>query len=418
MLFNKDRLLGKMEEFQLDAVIATHPENVSYLADLQSQLPYMYRFLNVESFALFPRRSDIAPALIISRGDVAWAARYPSWMPDVYTFGNPFYIVYSEDTMSKEEKRFTEILDDRDKHAEAAGEVIVKALRQKGLDKGKIGLDEKNLSPATREAIVTGLPQATFLDAFELIRWTRMVKTPEELERIKTAGLLNERAAQSVLDRLAVGVTEEELAQRFLDCTAKEGAVFEFWNTASGTQSAMTIMGNGHHCPRAQYALKKGDVFRYDGGSIYDRYHSDAGGCAVIGTPSAKQKAAYRGIEAGMERGMELLRPGAVPSHLFTEVVRAVEKAGLKDYSKLATFCGHGIGIEARDYPIFTKPVKATSPFLPGTYDLPMEEGMVINLEMPYSELGLGGVQIEFTLLVNKDGCEKLYPHTRELVVR
>jgi Xaa-Pro aminopeptidase len=47
-----------------------------------------------------------------------------------------------------------------------------------------------------------------------------------------------------------------------------------------------------------------------------------------------------------------------------------------------------------------------------------MEEGMVINLEMPYSELGLGGVQIEFTLLVNKDGCEKLYPHTRELVVR
>jgi Xaa-Pro aminopeptidase len=417
MLFNKDRMLRKMEEFQLDAVIATHPENVSYLADLQSQLPYMYRFLNVESFALFPRRSDIAPALIISRGDVAWAARYPSWMPDVYTFGNPFYIVYSEDTMSKEEKRFTEILDDRDKHAEAAGEVIVKALRQKGLDKGKIGLDEKNLSPATREAIVTGLPQATFLDAFELIRWTRMVKTPEELERIKTAGLLNERAAQSVLDRLAVGVTEEELAQRFLDCTAKEGAVFEFWNTASGTQSAMTIMGNGHHCPRAQYALKQGDVFRYDGGSIYDRYHSDAGGCAVIGTPSAKQKAAYRGIEAGMERGMELLRPGAVPSQLFAEVVRAVEKAGLKDYSKLATFCGHGIGIESRDYPIFTKPMKAASRFLPGTYDLPIEEGMVINLEMPYSELGLGGFQIEYTLLVKNNGCEKLYPHTRELVV-
>jgi Xaa-Pro dipeptidase len=418
MLFNKDRMLGKMEEFQLDAVIATHPENVSYLADLQSQLPYMYRFLNVESFALFPRRADIAPALIISRGDAAWAARYPSWMPDVYTFGNPFYIVYSEDTMTKEEKRFTEILDDRDKHAEAAGEVIVKALRQKGLDKGKIGLDEKNLSPATKEAIVTGLPQATFLDAFELIRWTRMVKTREELERITTAGLLNERSVQSVLDRLAVGVTEEDLAQRFLDCTAKEGAVFEFWNTASGTQSAMTIMGNGHHCPRAQYALKPGDVFRYDGGSIYDRYHSDAGGCAVIGTPSAKQKTAYRGIEAGMERGMELLRPGAVPSLLFAEVVRAVEKAGLKDYAKLATFCGHGIGIESRDYPIFTKSMKAASRFLPGTYDLPIEEGMVINLEMPYSELGLGGFQIEYTLLVKHNGCEKLYPHTRELVVR
>ena len=138
----------------------------------------------------------------------------------------------------------------------------------------------------------------------------------------------------------------------------------------------------------------------------------------MLGNPTAKQKACYRAIEAGMEKAMELLRPGAIPSKIFAEVVAVVEKAGLKDYPKLAHFCGHGIGIEARDYPIFTKPVKATSPFLPGTYDLPVEEGMVISIEVPYAELGLGGFQVEYTLLVKKDGCEKLYPHERELVVR
>lgn len=418
MLLNKGRMLQKMEEYNLDAVIASHPENVSYLSDFQSQLPYMYRFLNVESFALFPRRSDIAPALIVSKGDVAWAARYPSWMPEVYTFGNPFYIVHAEEAMSEGEKKFKQILDRRDRHAPTAGEVIVKALKQKRLEGGRIGLDEKNLYPSTKEEILKGLPHATFLDAFELIRVVRMVKTPEELERIKEAGLLNERAVQSVLNRLAVGVAEEGLTQHFLECTAKEGAIFEFWNTASGTQSSMTIMANGHHHPRARYHLKKGDMFRYDGGSIYNRYHSDAGGCAVLGPPTEKQKACYRGIEAGMERAMELLRPGAIPSRLFEEVMKAVEKAGIKDYSKLAHFCGHGIGIEARDYPIFTRPMKATSPFLPGTYDLPVEEGMVISIEVPYSELGLGGFQIEYTLLVKKDGCAKLYPHERELVVR
>ena len=56
MLVNKERMLKKMEEFNLDAIIASHPENVSYLADFQSHLPYMYRFLNVESFALFARK--------------------------------------------------------------------------------------------------------------------------------------------------------------------------------------------------------------------------------------------------------------------------------------------------------------------------------------------------------------------------
>ena len=95
-----------------------------------------------------------------------------------------------------------------------------------------------------------------------------------------------------------------------------------------------------------------------------------------------------------------------------------MEKAGIRDYTKYAHFCGHGIGIEARDYPVFTKPMKARSPFLPGSYDLPIEEGMVISIEVPYGELGLGGFQVEYTLLVKKDGCEKLYPHHRELVVR
>ena len=113
-----------------------------------------------------------------------------------------------------------------------------------------------------------------------------------------------------------------------------------------------------------------------------------------------------------------MIRPGAIPSEIFRAVVAAVEKAGLRDYSKQATFCGHGIGLEARDYPIFTKPKKATSPFLPGTYDLPLEQDMVISIEVPYLELGLGGFQIEYTLLVKKDGYEIFYPHTRELVVR
>jgi Xaa-Pro dipeptidase len=419
MLLNKERMLQKMEEFKLDVIIASHPENVSYLADFQSHLPYMYRFLNVESFALFPRRADIAPTLIVSKSDISWAARYPSWMPEVYTFGNDGYTVYPGGTLSEGETRFKEMLDDHDRHAAAAGNAIVKALKDKGLDKGRIGLDQKNIYPETMELITQGLPQAEILDAFELIRVIRMVKTPEELERITEVGLLNERAAQSVLDRLAEGVSEEELLQHFLECTAKEGAVFEFWNTASGTQSSMNIMSYGHHNPRARYRLRKGDLFRYDGGSIYNKYHSDAGGCAVLGTPNERLKICYRAIEVGMEKALELLRPGVLPSALYAQVITAVEKAGITDYARQSYFCGHGIGIEARDYPIFSKPMKARSPFLPGgTYDLPVEEGMVISIEVPYYELGLGGIQVEYTLLVTRDGCENLYPHQRELVVR
>ncbi len=413
MLANKERMVQKMKEFDLDVLIASFPENVAYLSEIQSHRTAMYRFWDAESFALFARSPDIAPALILSKGDVSWVVRYPRWIKDVYTFGNNFYPSNPEGTGSEEEWKFKQMMDDHGKHAPTAGEAVVKALKQKGLDRGRIGLDEKNVSPATREKIKDGLPHATILDAFELFRVIRMVKTPEELERLKTVGLLNERAAQSTIGRLAPGVTEDELTQHFLECLAKEGAVFEFWNTSSGPYSSMTIMSYGHVHPPSGYRLKQGDIFRFDGGSIYNHYHSDAGGCAVLGPPNQRQKAAYRGIEAGMERAMELLKPGAKPSKIFEETVAAVEKAGIKDYSKFSEFCGHGIGIEARDYPIFRKPVKAISPFLPGTYDVPVEEGMVVCIEVPYREMGLG-IQVEYTLLVKRDGCEKLFPHTRE----
>ncbi len=418
MLANKERMLQKMEQFDLDAIIASHPENVSYLSDFQSHLPYMYRFLNVESYALFPRRKDIEPALFVTRVDVAWTARYPTWVSEVYPFGNRYYHVYPEGTLSEGEKRYKQTLDDSERYAPTAGGAIVKALKRKGLDKGKIGIDEKNLAPATREEIVSGCPHAKLIDAFELFRVIRMVKTPDEIERLKTAGILNEEATQSVLQFLKEGVTEEDLAQHFLEKTAKSGAVFEFWNTAAGTQSSMNIMAAGHFFPPSKYRLKKGDGFRYDGGAIYNKYHSDAGGCAVLGSPSPRQKLCYGAVESGMEKAMEFLKPGAIPSKVFEEVILAVEKGGLPHYSKMARFCGHGIGIEARDYPLFVKPMKATSPFLPGTYDLPLEEDMVISIEIPYGELGLGGFQVEYTFLIKRDGCEKLYPHKRELVIR
>ena len=417
MLANKRRIIQKMEKYDLDAIIASHPENVSYLSDYQSHMPYMYRFFNVRSYAIFPRRDDISPVLIIPAGDAAWEARFPSWFKEVYTIGNPFYIISSEGTLNKEEKKFKRILDNKDKNFKSAGKGIVKALEQMGLKKARIGLDEKNTDRKTREQIITDLPNIHIIDAFELFRVIKMVKTSEEIERLRTVGLKNEYATVSVINKVSAGISEDELTQYFLESIAKEGAVFEFWNTSSGNNSSMNIMAYGHFSPRSGYILKKGDIFRYDGGSIYNKYHADTGGCAVLGTPTKKQKKCYKAIEAGMERAKELLCPGAIPSKIFQETIVAVEKAGLKEYSKLATFCGHGIGIEARDYPIMCNPVKATSPFLPGSYDLPIEEDMVINIEVPYKELGLGGFQIEYTFLVNKDGCEKLYPSEKELVV-
>ncbi len=136
MLANKERMLQKMDQFKLDAVIAAYPENVSYLSDFQSHIPYMYRHLFMESFALFPRRTDISPAMIIMTVDASWAARFPTWIKEVYTFGNPYYDLDPEGKPMEGEAKFMKMMDDRQKWAPSAAEAIIKALKDKGLGQG------------------------------------------------------------------------------------------------------------------------------------------------------------------------------------------------------------------------------------------------------------------------------------------
>jgi Xaa-Pro dipeptidase len=418
MLANTERIHEMMLRFNLDVLVASHAENVTYLSDFESNHTYMYRFLDWESYALYAPGRMAAPALVIAAADAAWPARFPTWVSDVYTFGSPFYLLDYEGELSRGEERYREILDRREKNAPTAGEALVRALKDKSLEKARIGLDEKNVHPRTMEKLKSDLPDAQIVEAFELFRIIRMVKTTDEIERMRIVGVKNERAAGALLDGVAEGVSEEELTQRCLESIAKEGAIFEFCNTASGTQSSMPVLSYGHYHAPSGYRLKKGDLFKYDVGCIFDKYHADTGGCAVIGAPGRKQAAFYKAIEAGMDRALEILRPGVLPSQVYQETIAAVERAGLKEYSKRAGFVGHGIGLEARDYPVLRASLKSASPYLPGSYDLPVEENMIINVEVPYSALGFGGLQIEYTLLVTKDGCEKLYPQERSLLVR
>jgi Xaa-Pro aminopeptidase len=53
---------------------------------------------------------------------------------------------------------------------------------------------------------------------------------------------------------------------------------------------------------------------------------------------------------------------------------------------------GHGIGIEERDHPIIQKPFASfDGGILKGSYDIKLETGMVINIEVNHWEFGVGG---------------------------
>ena len=89
----------------------------------------------------------------------------------------------------------------------------------------------------------------------------------------------------------------------------------------------------------------------------------------------------------------------------------------MSDLWRFTNFVGHTIGIEAREFSFeFAAPKKLSSPFLPESTDVPLQEGMMIDVEITLIEMGFGGIQIEHTLLVKKDGFEFITAEKRELI--
>ncbi len=396
MLLNRERALGTMDKYGLSALIATSPDNVTYLSDFSCQNARLYRHVNV--FAILPRRDDISPTLIVIMMDVANIADGASWMEEVRTYGRSFIRLPEGLIPEGSEVRLMKILKASELSSPNSAEALCKAIEDKGLAKERVGLDEVGIGHRLWGLLQERFPEAEFVEASEIFREIQVIKTEEELARLREATEINEAAVEEVAGRIAVGVSEAELAQLYREALARRGADLDFWNTGGGRRS-------GGFFPSGDYALKPGDLYRFDAGSCFRRYHADAGGVAVLGEPTARQRELYDAISAGMEAALEKARPGATYADLFNAAVGAVEAKGIKNYDKLRSDCGHGIGIEARH------------PNVSRDNTVPLEENMVVNVEVPYYEVGYGGVQKEYSLLITRNGFELLVPLERKMIV-
>ncbi len=419
MLLNKERALGVMADYGLDALIASTPNNVTYLSDFGGWTTRMYQGQTtqkgLQNYAVLPRREDMAPCVIIPLQEGIYVSMFPLWMEEVRTFGSYNIIRNPENVLRRlEERGFEEILDASHLNSPTAGEELVKALKEKGLDNGKIGVDWENMSPHTVELLRRECPKADFQDACDLFRYIRIVKTEEELKRLRRAAQTNEAGYQAVVSTAQVGVSELELRQAYLEAVAHEGGIFEFYNSPCGSRS-------GAWYPPCDNRLVPGDVMLFDCGCIWNHYHADTGGSCSMGEPSEKAKKLYRAQTLTVEAALDMVKPGTRPSEIFSLMTETLRKNGVE---RIMTY-GHGIGIEGRDLPIIAAETDVVTPvpkpapgMLVSPQDPPLEANTVLNIEVPTCEFGWGGLQLEHSVVVTKAGWELLIPRKPKLEVK
>jgi Xaa-Pro aminopeptidase len=401
MLVNQRRAEEFMARYDLEALIATTHTNVSYFTGYDC-----WQYAAFRENMLKPG----APESLVQAYGILIPRKRPVLVTDIYTAAfpveegvevRPFGVARDGPPHPRkgEPKRLAMIRHLLKEQRPSAGEALSEVLEETGIIRGRVGIELSNLSAQTRSVLRKRLPAVTFLDAPQLIRFVRMVKTEDEIGRIRRAASIAEKAMVAGLSKARAGGTAGDVRRPFLVEVARNDALFEHW--------AFSPMGFGQSDDRS-YRFAGGDYSSVDVGCIYQLYYADTGTTVVFGGERPDVSRLYGDLWDVVEECKDSLRPGATPLSILERFSRAYESRAIKgvDYQ------GHGIGLETREHPIIahSKYRTISDQVVSRDTEIPLEEGMVINIETPLNFALKGGYQLEKTFLIGKRSVSEITP--------
>jgi len=392
---NRDRAEEVMKAQGLSALIATTPENIHYVIGSQLRASNW----TMQIYAILPADRSAKPCIIIPTNRLGVVAQFGITGVDIFAYSDFFVEGSIEGKPSTDDiDLFYSLLQTTVIHPGPV-EALKAALQQLNIDSQPIGIDEMRIAPDILARIKEELPERRVISAYKLFRQIRLVKTPFEIEQLRQAAQLNERIEQELIDLIAAGVHEKQLADHYRLAVMRAGGTPAMTAVGAGPRSALPLIENYFH------TIETGDQVRFDLCLQLEGYWGDTGRTVVAGEPTAWMKKHFDAIKSGWETALETVRPGVKASEVFHAAVSRVQREGIPHYRR--QHVGHAIGLELYDDMTLS----------PGDQRI-LEPGMVLCVEVPYYELGAGGFQIEDTVVVTPDGYEFLTHMERKLFTK
>jgi Xaa-Pro aminopeptidase len=217
----------------------------------------------------------------------------------------------------------------------------------------------------------------------------RARKSHAEVETIKKAIRLSQRAFQEVLSGYKGDIRERDLAISLDMAARRMGADGQSFETivAGGPRAAMV-----HAAPSAR---KVRGMTVVDWGVIYRGYRADITRTIAFGrVPPALRKAHDLVLEA-QRNALDKIRPGVRAREVDRAARDLIEAAGYGPY--FGHSLGHGVGLEVHERPHVSN----------GSGDV-LEEGMIFTVEPGIYLPGIGGVRVEDMVMVTSRGVDVL----------
>jgi methionyl aminopeptidase len=201
-----------------------------------------------------------------------------------------------------------------------------------------------------------------------------MVKTPDELDLMRTSGKLLARVFE-MLDGIDLAgmstLAVNDLVERYIthDLAARPASKGQYGFAYVLNCSINEVVCHG--VPSADEIIKPGDIVNLDITLEKNGFIADSSKTYIVGDASPAAKRLVRVTQEAMWKGIGAVRPGAHLGDIGFAIERHAKKNG---YSVVRDYCGHGIGREMHEEPQVMHFGK------PGT-GVRLREGMTFTIE-------------------------------------
>lgn len=243
-----------------------------------------------------------------------------------------------------------------------------------------------------------------------------IIKTKEQIEKIKESAKINIAVLDYVADNIREGISTAEIDRWVYDFTTKMGGIPAPLNYEGFPKSVCTSLNNEvcHGIPSEDIILKDGDIINVDVSTNLNGFFSDSSRMFCIGNVSEDKKRLVEVAKQALQEGLKAVKPWGFLGDMGHAVNEYVKSNG---YSVVREVGGHGIGLEFHEDPWVSYVTEPETEMLmvPGlcfTIE-PMinmggaaiftdeENGWTI-----YTKDGLPSAQWEIQVLVTEDGYE------------
>ncbi len=228
----------------------------------------------------------------------------------------------------------------------------------------------------------------------------RAVKEAWELDRMRKAQEITDKAFAEVLPRIKVGMTELELQAELIYCLYKNGGQGLSFDpiVVSGPNTSLP------HGVAGERKIQEGDFVTMDFGVLYQGYCSDMTRTVAVGYATDEMKKVYDTVLKAQLAGIAVTKAGAIGKDIDAAARKVIEDAGYGPY--FGHGYGHSLGLEVHE-----------SPSPNGANAEPMPVGAAASAEPGIYLPGRFGVRIEDVTIYWEDGCEDITHSPKNLII-